>query len=223
MIDEVAAWLNGRREYHSGAVLYSVYGSNEQLKQLFLNDSSAYNVKRLFEELRSLYYQHEESQERKEKKHVPVVKTKVSSADPDLIAACDTKAKNLYKELMNKRAVLFSLCRSNEWEDENSPEKIKERGKLAFEVLEMNYAVDKAYEELAYVKEHGTLPAKLPPVSEKYALLPDALVKHEMENLRINIHKTKKKPPTPERIIALKEHEENFKKLQARWDLLNEK
>jgi predicted DNA binding protein len=220
MIDALCAWLNGNRDYTEGAVLYSVYGKDPLLKTLFLTGVTPYTRSKLFEELKNLYYrvtsQEDDTNDTaapdKPKSHFPV-------NDP-LINACDTKAKNLYKEMMNKRAVLFNLCKSEDWEDENSPDKVTARGKLSFEILEMNYTVDKAYEDLAYVREHGRLPDQPAPVQEKYALLPDAMVKHEMDNLRKNLNKIKKKEVTPARSVAIKEHEENLKKLEQRWALL---
>lgn len=226
MIDALSTWLNSKREYYSGAALYSVYGANDQLKNLFLNGPTPYNVSKLFEELKDLYYKativaDDTEQTTYVRSHRTARPQNVNEEDP-LLIACDTKAKNLYKELMNKRAVLFNLCRSEAWEDENSPDKVKERGIIAVELLDLNYKVDKAYEDLAYVREYGTLPDQLVPVIEKYSLLPDSRVKHEIDNLRKNMNKIKNKEQTPGRIIAIKEHEESLLKLEARWALLTQ-
>jgi hypothetical protein len=223
MIDELCAWLNSKREYHAGAILYSLYGSNDALKNLFLNGPTPYNTSKLLEELKALYYAATETDEKPVSHRPPKVYTKpYRTIDNELVTACDTKAKNLYKELMNKRAVLFNLCKCEMDEDENAPDKVKQRGKLAFELLEINYAVDKAYDELAYVRTNGTLPGDEPPVQEKYSLLPDAMVKHEIDNLRKNLNKIKKKPVTPQRLVAIKEHEDNLKKLEQRWASLTQ-
>lgn len=138
-----------------------------------------------------------------------------------LVAALRQEAFNSWKELMNKRAVLFKLCRHEMWEEENSPERVALRGKLALEIIAFNRKeVNRAFEAVAYAEEHGkppTHPEDITNEEDEYAHLPDIALKATIDNIRKNLSKIRKREQTPERMDLIKKHERNLEKLLARW------
>lgn len=54
MLDTLRAWLNGKREYWAGVVLYSKLGDDARLKQLFAKGPTEFTTRRMQEELLSI-------------------------------------------------------------------------------------------------------------------------------------------------------------------------
>ena len=122
---------------------------------------------------------------------------------------------------MNKRAMLFALCQTDGWEDENEPGKVAVRGKIALDIL--NYhekVVVPAYDKLDHVRATGQLPKATSPAQieeQDYDLLPDHMVKQTIDNLRKNLSKMRRREQTPERIALIEKHEASLEKLLQRW------
>ena len=57
MLETLKAWLNGTREYYTGAALYNILGNDEKIKALFARGYSLYNNFRLQEELKTICQQ----------------------------------------------------------------------------------------------------------------------------------------------------------------------
>lgn len=144
--------------------------------------------------------------------------TEIQPANPDLYNACKLEADHKYKEVMNKRAVLFKMVNVEGFEDPNVPAKIHARAQLAIEVVQGWQTVSQLYDRANYVKLHGRLPDGGEDINEpEYDHLPDHLVKLRLDNARKAYNKLKKKEATPERVALMQKHEENISKLEKQW------
>ncbi len=237
MLETLRAWLNGNREYHTGVAIYAMTGSNTALLSLFRKGKSDYNSKRLEEELLSICHSLKSKSDTNAatfQRTTTTIQTKITKLGTQSIAtitkpneklynACKKEADLIYKEAMNLRAELFAMGRSYGFEDVNRPDLVRQRSKMAIDVVVLFNKASKLYDRAVYVKQHGRLPDDTEDNNEEnqYDDLPDHLVKKTLDNLRKNYNKIKKRPQTPERIELLQKHEKNIKKLTARWDLLN--
>ena len=235
MVERLFAWLQtNKKDYGAGVALYCAYGADMRLKHVFLQGKNPFNETRLVQELQKLagvelptlsapkvpaiVRQHDIDK--------PTNPSLPSAQATALLAATQREAHTAWKELMNQRALLFSLCKNvDDWEDENDPQRVSMRGKLALDILQFNdKVVMPAYDKLDYVKAHG----KLPPVhasatqqlDEDYANLPDHKVKQTIDNLRKNLSKLRKREQTPERVAIITNHEASLQKLLIRWGSL---
>lgn len=271
MLLKLSAWLNSKREYFSGVVLYGRYGSDSSLLALFKKGPTDFTTKRLQEELTALYAAEKAREltngedsllrvrnvtlKNQTTSHDHVSTTTSTSADQGkattpidepgsadertvnsessilekviapvneaLYLICKKEADDAYKKVMNKRAVLFSLCSKEDLTDPNTPDRIQAREKLSLEVVREFNDVSKLYERADHVKIHGRLPDADAQENElDVEALPDHLVKPTLDNIRKNVNKIKKRELTAERLALLQKHDENIKKLDARWLLL---
>ena len=145
-----------------------------------------------------------------------------SPVNPELYNACLEEANNEYKKVMNARAVLFKKAAPDGYLDINKPDLIKDRGGLAIEVVQGWQKVSELFDRANYVHQHGRLPSSGADLEDdnEYDLIPDSLVKQRLDNARKAYNKLKNKERTPERVALLQQHEENIKKLKAKWDSL---
>lgn len=144
------------------------------------------------------------------------------SRNPELYAAAKAEADAHYKEVMNKRAVLFSMANPDDLSDPNTPDRIQQREKLSLEVAECFKKVSILYDKADYVKQHGRLPNEEDGAGEELNPdnIPEHLVKQTLDNRRKNVNKLKKRPQTPERVALIQKQTEQIKQLEARWRLL---
>ena len=93
-------------------------------------------------------------------------------------------------------------------------------------VVEGYKEASELYDKAEYVRINGRLPdqpALEPDDESDYDNIPDHMVKQELDNLRKNYNKMKKRPQTPERVVLLQKHEMNIKKLEDKWHSLKPK
>jgi hypothetical protein len=138
-----------------------------------------------------------------------------NSAAADVYAECKKEADTAYKQLMNSRAILFSLANK----EKTTPEEMEQRRELALQVVTGYKTVSELYDKADYVKQHGTLP-DTKPVEEKK--VPDVMVYCVLDNLRKNVSKLKKRPPTPERLQLIAQQSLQIEELEKRWHLLKQ-
>lgn len=148
------------------------------------------------------------------------VSTNIPPVNAALFNAAKLVADKRFKQVMNERAVLFSMIDNNSLEDPNTAERISARCKMAINVVRGYQAVSKLYDDAEFVKANGKLPYADDSAGGEYDNLPDDLVKQKLDNLRKNYNKIKDREQTPERIALLQKHKSNIEKLEARWRLL---
>lgn len=230
MLETLRAWLNGTREYNAGVAIYSQVGTNEKLLDVLKKGPNDFRVKRLQEELLDICNQLKKEngtgtvlqspQQTNENKVVEKgnrQENRVHPCNETLYAACKLEADQLYKKVMNDRAILFKLTECEKFEDPNLAHKVQDRVKLALDVVTGHQAVSQLYDKADFVKQHGHLPDTGEDPEEEYDHLPDHLVKLRLDNIRKAYNKLKKKEPNPERIALLQKHESNIEKLETKW------
>lgn len=190
MLEFLRAWLNGKKDYNSGVILYNQLGDNAALKKLLLHGPTDYNRARLQKELLQICNELKSKQNdsvipaaphsaradtasvRPESKlpqdslrrdtynEVPSEKQQSEPVNHELYDATKLQADKLYKSVMNDRAVLFSLANSIDHTDPNTEVRISGRAKLALSVVTGFQQASALYEKAQYVKEHGRLPCE---------------------------------------------------------------
>ena len=233
MLETLRSWLNGTREYYTGVALFNILCDNPELRAFYALGKTTETYKSLQAELKSICETLKEKQhgskktaEQKEQRNSIVHTSKETGSpsekvsfesDSDLYTSCKRAADDVYKEAMNKRAVLFSTVPENEMEDPNRQDLVAGRCKLAVDVVSLYNNASRLYEKADFVKRHGRLPGDIEPSGEKYEDLADHQVKQALDNLRKNILKIQKREQTPERITLLLKHNADYAKLNDRW------
>ena len=243
MLGTIKTWLNGGKNYFTGVLLYEQTGKDKRLLELFKKGPSDFSKKKLQDELQAICDQLKSTDEKPaSQKAIPPAKKKeiITSSplpklphqkidpgtNPQLYEACIAEANKVYKEAMNLRAELFLSAKANDFEDPNRPDRVQQRSKIAVNVVEGYKAASGLYDKAEYVRINGRLPEQpaLEPDDESdYDNIPDHMVKQELDNLRKNYNKMKKRPQTPERVALLQKHEMNIKKLEDKWHSLKPK
>ncbi len=219
MLALLKIWFNGSRDYHKGVLLFCSLSEDQELKAFFLNNASEYTRRRLSEEMEKLYNAMKRPTPAEEQPVPPPAPIAPLPPDPPknpaLEVACDQKALQLYKQMMNDRAILFNLTKVEGWDDVNKPDLVEQRRVLALRVISTNYEVSQAYDDLAYVREHGNLPEYVQP--ETASEISDIELRSAIANLRANLTKLRKRAQTPERVTLIQKHQTKLLELEDRW------
>ena len=216
MLDAVCSWFNGSRDYNHGVLLFTAISENDDLKNFFQKNASDYTMRRLNEEMEKVYNRLKQPVVQEIKAPTPPAAAKSLPKNMELEQACDQAALQLYKQMMNDRAVLFNLTKIDAWDDINKPDLVEQRRVLALQVCTTNYQVSQAYDVLAFVREHGKLPDT--EESENSTEISDAQVKPTIDNLRKNLGKLRRREQTPERIALIQKHMATLEELEKRWN-----
>jgi len=241
MVERLNNWLN-HKEYFKGVVLYSQCEHNAALLQLLKAGPSPYNISLLERELRKELQRLHINAAMKQQgnpaaiKNVVLKELPVALQKPEIITIEETEhvhdavyqaakkeADKKYKEAMNLRAQLFALANMNDFLDVNSPDRIEARRQMALDVVRLYNEASRLYEKADYIKSSGKLPDAVEEEDETdWYAIPDHLVKPQLDNVRKNYNKMKKRSQTPERMVLMQKHEQTIKILSERWDLLKQ-
>ncbi len=154
---------------------------------------------------------------------VNAIANTISPPNPDLYKACKAEADAMYKQAMNKRAVLFSMVPDNRFEDPNKPDLVAGRKDLALEVIRLYNLASELYDRADHVKLHGRLPdQEAEDIENEVAELQDHEVKPALDNARKAKNKLKGKELTAERIALIQKHDQKIKALEERWHSLKQ-
>ena len=218
----VIKWINGTKEYHTGVSLLKLCIPNYPNLAILKRDFNKYNADKLLEALQAYI---DGKTIDLPKPIITAAAVSYKNADYSNIAlyiSCKKEADLLFKEVMNERAVLFSGIRNLlPHDDPNRPDLVEQRRKPAIDIAVKYIKLSKLYERADYVKKNGRLPftdVEFIPVATDF--IPDHLVKQNLDNLRKNINKMKKREQTPERIALLNTHLITLQSLESRWLLL---
>jgi hypothetical protein len=229
MLSSIQAWLNGTREYFMGLELFAVMSDDTRLIEILRTDKNQYNHKRLQEEMTKICA-HLKNKVNPQPNQIPQNSKLVDVPIPiientELHEAALNEANKSYKATMNARAVLFAMARDQHQIDFNTPEKVKQRGKLALQVLILNRQTSQLYDNADFVKVKGRVPATDQDEEEEndYSLVPDDMVKQKLDNMRKNYNKMKDREKTVTRVALLQKHKKAIEILEARWLSLKQK
>jgi hypothetical protein len=223
----IQQWLNSKRDYAAGILLYEALDSCDlDILTLLKKGRTNFSAKKLFDLLLAAHKGEKPVKKTQDPAHTASFVTKkelpipVEVLNDELLQACKYEADMAYKECMNKRALLMSLVPADEMDDANRPDLVEQRKKLALEVLQEYKQVSKLYDKADFVKKHGRLPDQ--PDQNPEIDIPDIEVKSALDNARKAYNKLKNKEQTPERIALMQLHQEKIKNLSARWDSLKQ-
>ena len=238
MLETVKAWLNGTRDYNTGALLYNIVGTDHQLKQLFAQGHNMWNNYRLQEEMLKICEALKNGQQ-----PVTVVKTDEKEANerllsnitdtieqiaktinppnPELYNASLEDAKRVYKGAMNKRAVVFSMIPTDKYSHINRPDLVEARRKLCLDAVKEYNEASALFDQADYVKLQGKLPDEPDAsVDDEVAGLEDYEVKPALDNARKAYNKLKGREQTADRVALMQKHKAKIEKLEERWHSL---
>lgn len=216
-MQNVVAWLNNpNREYQKGLdLLASYHYDQKKLKPLQQReDRSA-----LFAAVKSLLIPAVKAAPKPVPKSVEPPKPERHagtdySAYPVVIAA-KRDADIAYKEMMNKRAILFDLVPVEEAIFENSAELIQERGRLALEVVRLQEKVDELYDRYRFALATGKLPNNPEPIVQT---VDPVLLYQKISNLQKAISKLRKKEPTSDRLALIEVRTTELETLKRQYN-----
>jgi hypothetical protein len=222
MTEAIRAWLNGSRKFDEGVKLYLIHGRDTAFKLLLQRGETSTVKSRLFQELKALISSKDAKNVIKVAKYVTeVAKNEIISPENEIIAPnpiaiqAKREAELLYKQLMDVRSRLFSLCPLEEDSLENNAGTVQVRAQLAAEVIRLQYLMDEAYAAFRYAQIHGKMPETKtePPVVDPVRL------HQEISNLRKNISwYRRKKEPTAKDLSALQEKEIRLETLLKQYE-----
>lgn len=225
MLELLRNWMNGSRDYNRGVFLFCILSDDSDLIAFFSKYSSDFAHRRLNEEMEKIYTNLTRPA-KSEAEDVPPgpdpqPETPPAPAkNPELEEVCDQKAMQLYKQMMNDRAILFNLTKVEGWEDINKPDLVEQRRQLALQICATNYEVSQAYSDLAHVREFGRLPAD--DATDENTEVTDIRLNAEIANLRSSITKLRKRSQTPERVSLIQKHQEKLDGLIRRWNTIKQ-
>jgi hypothetical protein len=214
LMEQIRCWLNSNRKYNEGVALYAdTIICDPKLLSLFLKGESKFCIKKL-NDLLVNFYDEQIADPSPIVNIIPKVQ-KQEVVNSELYDKCKKDADLLYKETMNKRAILFASIKGL-GDDVNRVDHIEQRKNLCIEVVEEFNQVGKLYDDAKYVAANGSLP-EVKIKSKEWDYIPDNLVKSTLDNLRKSYNKMKVLPTTPERIIKLQDKEKGIKILEEKW------
>ena len=228
MIEVLRSWLNGKRDYFEGIVLHQQLVGAVAVFTVLKKGETPFTRKKLNGDLMKHFVSLSQNVVIDivlEQKAEAVVSTPEKKAETvtnvELYNVCKAAADLKYKEVMNLRAVLFSLSSSNDFTDPNTPERILARAQYAIDVVVGYQQVSALYDKADFVAKNGFLPTdNIVDLKSEFDNLSDSLVKQTIDNIRKNVSKMKKREATPERLALIQQHQLNLIKLNARWLLL---
>ncbi len=212
-MSKIIDWLNGNRDFITGIEILQTLDP-EQAKKL---DNVHAKPEQLFYALRK--YLDKPIVQKKESillpsiaKHQNIIHKK--SEQNEVAQEAKRFADKLYKEMSNKRALLFNLCPAKKNYFENEALKVAERAQLTQEVIALDYQVTEAYAAVQFAIENGRKP-------EKFVIedIPDNDLYRKISNAQKYISYLTKLPnPTIKQLQRLKEKEIELRQLKERYD-----
>lgn len=209
-MEAIRDWLNGDRDYILGTELYLKYGDDEDMKKLFQSKGiSKFKKKKLFDCLRYLWVNRDESRKQKAKS----IRQKAGSGRREA-GSIKPKAKSQkYKEWNKNETDKVLIALHQQWVPAFKEMKTLhaqlllmdtdiERGAAAHQILRLDKFCSDIYAKRDYYKEKGRLP------EEKK---PDEIVSFDrvgvrLENVKTYVRRYRsklKKDPSNEKWAAL--------------------
>jgi len=222
MTEAILAWINGSRDYLKGIGLLENSGAAPELLKRLRADDSTDNKRELFFNLRALLSGSPAPSVTPILQATPIIAVPhnkkaiqpVSAPLNDIAAAAKKDADLLYKEMQNKRALLFDLCPVIPSASENDKSQQLRRSQLAKEIVELETEVTAAYEKYRYASANGRLPDTQAPDD---TIDPVDLYR-KIQNLKKAISRWEVKPESAERSQHLADKTALLTKLQQQYD-----
>lgn len=203
--DLIHKWLQGKRNFTVGTILYKRYGNDEALKNLFEEGKTAYTESKLLEELKAIV---EEAKKPVKEKYAS---SSVFPPGDKVINALKDRWMPLYTEMNYKRHALDKFL------NQKTDAATRRRGKLAMEILNLEKQCMKIWADRDHYLEFGKLPSH--EIDEAPIVDPLKLVER-YKNVQGYIRRYKmylrKNPGDPKNIALLAQYEKEFAALKKK-------
>ncbi len=159
-MDEIRTWLNGPRDYATGAKLYLQYGQNAALRRCFSEPASDWKKKKLAEVLSDMVVKKTTVQKKVvETKQQAIERISVSDRKwpekPDTtLMALKEKWKPLFSEMMNLTARIYDVAKQGL----TDPAMKQEAGRMAHRICDLDDMCDEIYAQRDHYLKYGRLP-----------------------------------------------------------------
>jgi len=221
-VNDLTAWLNNPTDYNQGCLLYNKYGSDLELKQYFTKGLTDSSRKKLFSELRNVYYALKNVNPLRTEPKVsvpditkPAVPEPSIKIDPNILESMDNDWKRIYKQMSSTKARLSALVSTDADPRENDLNLVKIRRELAYKVMELYGQMMDAISIMEHYKSHGEIIELNKMYVRQHPDLPtDPLeIKRQLDNERKGLNKLKRKPVNTERTILMNYKQERINRL----------
>lgn len=141
-------WLNGNRNFFTGRALYTSLGTDKALKDLLAKGNTPFAMDAMVKALQGYQPPPPASEPPPDK-----VTGEMPNGNDAVLNALQQEWKKPYAEMNHMKALL------HKWGNDNTPEAIKERERLAFAILEKEQVCISIWAKRDYYQQHGQLPA----------------------------------------------------------------
>lgn len=203
MMKIIADWLNGRRNYTVGCILYNRFGSDDELKILFERGKTDFTESKLLECLKEMVVP-----TKKEEKIKEVAVEKFPESKNKVLISLRDQWMPFYTEMNYKRHQLDKFL------FQKTDAAMKRRAKLAMDILNLEKRCMFIWQQRDHYIEFGRLPQqeKAEPVidpgriAERYIKVQSYLRKYKMH--------IRREPGNPRFIALLQKYENEFEVLK---------
>lgn len=210
-------WLNSSQKYEDGIrVLRQIGVDEKEIAQIELSKERCkalfYRIKNLLPNPKTRTTVHRPSTPKTPKNLEPILPY---SQEPVAIAA-KREADILFKDMMNKRALLFQMCTVKESPFENEMVQVNKRKKLTTEIIHLDRKVKEAYNKYRFTAEKGYVPETK--ISTRKGT-PHLLLYKQIKNKRTYISKLQKKENlSSKQMVLLEKHESDLSQLLKEYE-----
>lgn len=212
-MEAIRQWLNGKRLYSTGVLLYTQYGKDTLLKKLFCEAETNYKKDRLITALQDLLSNKKETDEiTVSSKEVQLKKLQAEKTiGIGWSDKMDAVEKALYEqwkpkflEMMDLISQLYPVAK----EGVTDPWKREQAGKMALRILDLDDECDDYYSQRDYYLKNKRLPEEKPygDICLDPQLMPLKLQNHKRYAREFR-NKLKNEPGNVKAAEKLKEHE----------------
>lgn len=203
-------WLNGRRDFYVGRVMYEVFGLNQSLKALLKKGRTPFAEKEMYKALEALA------------NSGGPVKPPVKPANKD-VAVMDDSKDAVLQSLKNEWMPLYqrmNLLRHelDKYGDRNDWEATAWRKPRASEIKELEQQINQLWDKADHYHKHGRLPF----VQEKKVDIPTdpvklgKMIESIKKNIRRNRDRMSKHPERSEFTQRYEDYKKQFKELTGK-------
>lgn len=199
-------WLNGKRNYTYGSILYNRYGNDDELKNLFEKGKTEYTEKKLLEELQAIA----KPQQPKKISERTLDHANFPTSTNKVVSSLRDQWMPLYTEMNYKRHSLDKFL------SQKTDAATRRRGNLAMEILDLEKRCMYIWAQRDHYLEFGRLPTqeKTDPVIDPAKLV------ERYKNVQGYIRRYKmylrQDPTDPKNIALLKQYEDEYEELKKK-------
>lgn len=202
----ITDWLNGKRNYTYGCILYSRFGMDDELKQLFEKGKTPYTEKKLLESMQALAVPDID------KKKEPAARYAESfpASHNKVLNSLRDQWMPLYTEMNYKRHQLDKFL------FQKTGAAMIRRAKLAMEILQLEKKCMLVWAQRDFYNEFGHLPQ----MEKAEPVVDPAKLADRYKNVQCNVRRyrmlLKRDPGNPRHIANMQKYEKEFEEIKKK-------